>query len=154
MREMKFLFMSIMAAAILFHCQAEAAGQSSYVGSKTCAQCHEQEHSRFSKYSKKAHSWKSIAVMRKKLTTQELQGCYDCHTTGHGKNGGFVSIEQTPDLADVGCETCHGPGSVHAASGDPKDIRRTPELADCQICHNAERVADFRFKPLIAAGAH
>ncbi|WP_415517725.1 MAG: multiheme c-type cytochrome [Desulfovibrio aminophilus] len=139
---------------MLFQSPVRAADTASFVGSKACGQCHEGEYSRFSKYSKKAHSWKSIAVMRKKLTPQELQGCYDCHTTGHGKPGGFVSIEKTPDLADVGCETCHGPGSVHAASGDPKDIQRTPTLEGCQTCHNAERVADFRFKPLIAAGAH
>lgn len=125
-----------------------------YVGSKTCADCHQKQYDRYVKYSKKAHSWHSIEVMAPKLTPEELTGCYECHTTGYKKPGGFVSKEQTPALADVGCETCHGPGSSHSASGDPKLIKAKPVLEDCVGCHNSQRVADFKFKPLVAAGAH
>ena len=32
-------------------------------------------------------------------------------------------IEATPGLADAGCEVCHGPGSVHAETGDPAAIK-------------------------------
>ncbi|MBI4805845.1 MAG: cytochrome C [Desulfovibrio sp.] len=126
----------------------------SYVGSKSCAQCHEQQYANFAKYSKKAHAWDSIAVMKPKLKEQELKKCYECHTTGYGKKGGFTSKETTPNLADVGCETCHGPGSAHAESGDPKQITRRPSTQTCATCHNPERIEDFRFKPLIFSGAH
>jgi hypothetical protein len=125
-----------------------------YIGSKACSQCHEEKFNSFMTHSKKAKSWRSIAVMKSKLKPNELNQCYECHTTGHGKPGGFVSIETTPDLAQVGCETCHGPGGAHAVAGDPKEIRRKPELVVCQSCHNQQRVSDFRFKPLIYSGAH
>lgn len=142
------------ALTALWAAAPSAAEPPAFVGSKTCSQCHEDQYESFTKYSKKAHSWHSIAVMQAKLKPAELKQCFECHTTGFGRPGGFVSYEATPDLAQVGCETCHGPGSVHAASGDPKDIRRKPELATCQTCHNAQRIEDFRFKPLVYSGAH
>jgi DmsE family decaheme c-type cytochrome len=36
------------------------------------------------------------------------------------------------------CESCHGPGSVHAESEEPIDIR-FPEPADCMACHESGR---------------
>lgn len=124
-----------------------------YVGSKACGECHEEEFQRFTAHSKKARSWESVEVMASDLTQEELRGCFDCHTTGYGK-GGFISHDATPHLADVGCETCHGPGAEHADMGDPSLITRTPTLDDCRRCHNADRVQNFDFKPLIHSGAH
>lgn len=105
------------------------------------------------KHSKKSHSWDSVAIMKPKLKKAELEKCYECHTTGYN-NGGFKSIESTPDLSDVGCEACHGPGSIHAESQDPQDIIVKPTTETCAKCHNAERIHDFKFKPLIFSGAH
>ncbi len=131
-----------------------SASAQQYVGSKACSECHEEQYDHFSKFSKKAHSRHSVEIMASDLTEDEVRGCFDCHTTGHGK-GGFRDYESTPELADVGCETCHGPGGAHAESGgDPELIQRTPTLATCEGCHNAERVADFNFKPLLFSGAH
>lgn len=141
--------LTLLSAPALFAADAPV-----FVGSKACSQCHEEQYATFNKYSKKAHSWRSIAVMQPKLKPNELKECFECHTTGYGKPGGFVSEQATPDLAQVGCETCHGPGSAHAESGDPKLIRRKPELATCQACHNSQRIEDFGFKPLVYSGAH
>lgn len=135
---------------LLIPVNALAAG---YAGSKACQQCHEAQYERFTTYSKKAASWNSVAIMASDLKPDELEGCYECHTTGYGR-GGFVSIERTPHLADVGCEVCHGPGLEHSASGDPALIVKRPGLDDCQACHNSERVRSFKFKPLIHSGAH
>jgi len=88
------------------------------------------------------------------LKPHEAEKCFECHTTGYGKPGGFVSYETTPEMADVGCETCHGPGALHAEDGDPELIRRTPVVKDCKVCHNEERMGDFNFRPLMFSGAH
>ncbi|MCG8532689.1 MAG: cytochrome c family protein [Desulfovibrionales bacterium] len=143
----------VLAALLLILCVPLSAASAEYVGSAKCGECHEEEHGRFMKYSPKAHSWESIKVMAPKLTTEEQQECYECHTTGY-KKGGFVSYEETPELADVGCETCHGPGAAHAEDGDPELISRKPDPEDCVVCHSAARVNDFGFKPLVNSGAH
>ena len=125
-----------------------------YIGTAACQQCHEQEHSNFVKFSKKAHSRKNVEKMRNKITREELEGCYSCHTTGYGEKSGFTSYDKTPQLGDVGCETCHGPGSVHAESGDAAAITRKPSVDSCLVCHNAERIQNFNFRPLRYSGAH
>lgn len=147
-------------AAMLLFFPATAWGEDAvrtanpYMGSAACGDCHEEEYGRFQEYSKKARSWRSVEIMAPKLTPDELQECYACHTTGYGR-GGFVDYASTPHLADVGCETCHGPGAAHAAEGgDPDLIRRGPSQEDCRTCHNDSRVKAFNFKPLIHSGAH
>lgn len=127
---------------------------STYIGSEACNDCHEEEYASFNKYAKKRHSYKSIQQMHKGLTETEFQKCLSCHTTGYGQPGGFVSISQTPHLKNLGCECCHGPGSVHADSEDPDDIKGKLSVADCETCHNSERVATFDYKPMIYGGAH
>lgn len=131
------------------------AGSGEYVGAATCGGCHDKEYSNYTKYSKKAHSGNSVKMMARKLTAEELKECFHCHVTGYGSPGGFVSFEKTPDMANAGCEVCHGPGSAHVESGGNKGlIKRKLSVQDCEVCHNAERVANFNFKPMIFGGAH
>lgn len=125
-----------------------------YVGSEACAACHETEYNNYKKYSKKAHSAKSVKLMAPKLSAEEIKECYHCHVTGYGQPGGFESFDKTPQMADAGCEVCHGPGADHAESGDPTQIKGKLTVADCETCHNAERVANFGYKPLIYGGGH
>lgn len=128
--------------------------EKSFIGSAACGECHEEQFENYHTYSKKAHSWQSVKIMLSDLKPDEAERCFDCHTTGHGKPGGFVSFAATPHMADVGCETCHGPGSLHAEEGDTQFIQRTPTIDQCQACHSKERVGDFNFKPLLFSGAH
>ncbi len=131
------------------------AGSGRYVGSETCAGCHEQEYNNYKKYSKKAHSARSVTIMAPKLTAEEIKECYHCHATGYGQPGGFESLEKTPGMANAGCEVCHGPGADHAESGgDTSLIKGKLEVKDCETCHNSERVSAFDYKPLIFGGAH
>ena len=147
------IFLSFLLLLLSFPSSASAAEKNAYIGSKACSACHEEQYDSFMKHSKKAHSWNAIAIMKPKLKETELEKCYECHTTGY-KNNGFKSIESTPELADVGCETCHGPGSEHAATQDPEKIIHKPSVETCTACHSSERIQDFKFKPLIFSGAH
>ena len=74
-----------------------------YVGSSVCKGCHEEEYKNFTTYAKKSRSFESIERVRKELTEEEIKGCYQCHTTGYGKLGGFISPEKTPYLKNAGC---------------------------------------------------
>ncbi|MBU2536997.1 MAG: cytochrome c family protein [Proteobacteria bacterium] len=125
-----------------------------YLGVQACQPCHPQEYQRFITYAKKNRSFESIERLRKGLTAEEVNRCYGCHTTGYGKPGGFVSIEETPLLKNAGCEVCHGPGSIHVQTGSLAAIRRRLSKEECEECHISDRVQTFRFKPLIHGGAH
>ncbi|HYA40805.1 MAG TPA: cytochrome c family protein [Syntrophobacteraceae bacterium] len=138
----------------LFAIWARCAEQAKYVGSEGCKECHANEYATFKQFNKKAHSFQSILRLRKGLSETELKKCFECHTTGYGKEGGFRSENETPHLKDAGCEVCHGPGGIHAETGDPKDIKGKLTTKDCECCHNAERVGAFKYKPLVYGGAH
>lgn len=150
----KWLYAALFWCGILSVSATAMAQQATFVGSATCGECHEEQYENYQKYSKKAHSWDSVKKMLSDLKKEEAEKCFECHTTGYGRPGGFVSYDQTPGLADVGCETCHGAGSLHAEDGDPELISRTPTIKQCQTCHSEERVGDFNFKPLLFSGAH
>lgn len=144
----------LLALGLLLTVGGAAVAEKTYVGSQTCASCHEQEYKNYSTYAKKSHSYRAVEKMAAGLTATELRDCYSCHTTGYGKPGGFVSKEATPELKDAGCEVCHGPGSLHAQSGAATDIDRRPSPEVCESCHTSSRVAAFNYRPLLYGGAH
>ncbi|NOR05057.1 MAG: cytochrome C [Deltaproteobacteria bacterium] len=125
-----------------------------YVGSEACKACHLKEYGSFIKYAKKSTSFESIQRVKKGLTEEEIKKCYFCHTTGYGKPGGFVSIEETPHLKNAGCEVCHGPGELHVRTQRAQDTKMNFTMKDCEECHISERVKAFRYKPMIHGGAH
>ena len=133
-----------------------ARGQSEkvYVGSEVCKSCHENEYRNFVAYAKKNHSFDSVYKMKKRLTREEIEKCFGCHTTGYGKPGGFRSEVETPHLKNAGCEVCHGPGSLHAKTRNSKDIQGKVTSKDCGVCHDESRVAAFKYRPLVHGGAH
>jgi len=94
-----------------------------YVGVKKCKMCHLKQYKSWKETSMagsfdnlkagaKADEKKKAGIDPEKDYTADPK-CLKCHTTGYGKPGGFKSIEETPKLAGVQCESCHGPGSVY-----------------------------------------
>ncbi|MFP6640476.1 MAG: multiheme c-type cytochrome, partial [Myxococcota bacterium] len=124
-----------------------------YVGSDSCQTCHTAE---FATWSDSPHAH-SVAPLLAKDKADDPK-CLACHTTGYGRPGGFPKdgrVGAHPDLARVGCESCHGPGGDHVAPAAPK-IGTILSLADkcdscvilqiCGSCHDEANDPDFTFE--------
>ena len=76
----------------------------------------------------------------KKANRQYDPECVGCHSVGMRRLGGYRSMVQTPQLADVGCEACHEPGGDHA--DDVYAPYRTIFMP-CEECHTHENSPPF-----------
>jgi len=109
-------------------------------GTPGCGKCHGEDTVDW-KRSKHARAWESLVSRG----THVDPDCQQCHATGYGLPGGFVSVRRSPDRTGVGCEDCHGTSQRHAA--DPKV--RTPWFGRardrCPGCHDRENSPDFHY---------
>jgi hypothetical protein len=110
----------------------------SFAGSASCAPCHSTE---YIVWRESAHG--------SALKTLEDEGqdrdpeCTGCHVVGLDSVVGFRDRKTTPHLADVGCESCHGPSRAHVM--DPA-VRTPKKAADsCASCHNPAHSPGFDF---------
>ncbi len=149
----KSIFYVVFCLGILYSCSSFAE-TNKYVGVEACADCHYEIVEIYNNTSSKAQSNLSVLKMREKLTQEEFQGCLSCHTTGYGEPGGFISFEQTPHLANVSCESCHGMGYLHTMYGSADSIMRTPPIELCTGCHDDSKVERIHFDGRIHAGGH
>ena len=126
---------------VLWSAVTALAQETTYVGDLVCRNCHEALYESFLTMSpKKSQPSEGFPKLLPDFTEEQRMFCYHCHVTGAGHPGGFVDYEQTPEMGHVGCETCHGPGSLHADYGDPDAITKSPGMEGCTACHNGERV--------------
>jgi hypothetical protein len=86
----------------------------SYVGTEKCLSCHQAEAAVWQK-SKHAHAYNALVNVANKPTMRQYDPeCIKCHVVGYSFPGGFVNHVKTTDKMNVGCESCHGPGSAHS----------------------------------------
>jgi peroxiredoxin len=124
-----------------------------YVGSQACQSCHVKE---FETWSASPHG-RAVASLEEQGKAGEAE-CLACHTTAYGKPGGFPTSESVgthPDLARVGCESCHGPGGDHVEP-TAKRVGTILSLGDkcdscvilkvCGTCHDDANDPDFEFE--------
>lgn len=110
-----------------------------FAGHGACRECHSKA------YEVWASSRHSRAIDTLKKTKQEYDTeCIDCHTTGRHQMTGFVNMKETPELANVQCEACHGPGKEHIAK-PAKGFGATGE-ANCRGCHTDELDPEFDYE--------
>ncbi|MFQ5670231.1 MAG: multiheme c-type cytochrome [Acidobacteriota bacterium] len=114
------------------------AGVASYIGAETCGTCH-QEALEAWRASAHSHAFQTLIDHNQDFSAE----CVSCHTVGQGRKGGFVNAKATPALVDVQCESCHGPGSLHAAT--PKKGYGAAGARSCLGCHDPENSPEFDF---------
>jgi hypothetical protein len=88
-------------------------GKPVYIGSEACRTCHRKAYKVW-KDTPHSHAYQTLVDARRPSLRQHDGECIVCHTVGFGYTSGFTSEQQTPKLENVGCESCHGPGSLHA----------------------------------------
>jgi hypothetical protein len=98
-----------------------------FVGSDRCKGCHTHQMEcgiweAVIPGSKKKHShakaFEALEKAAKKPSLRQFDPeCVVCHTIGYGFKSGYFG-EKESTLKNVGCESCHGPGSLHVSAQD------------------------------------
>jgi hypothetical protein len=110
-----------------------------FAGNDKCGSCHAEAANTW-KHSKHAVGLKTL----EKIGHDRDPDCVECHVVGLASVYGFRSRSETPQLAHVGCESCHGPGKAHAES--PLSQRMGAVGAkSCMPCHTVENSPGFEF---------
>jgi len=124
-----------------------AEGDLHYSGNDSCLKCHVRDREHWTT-TKHAHAWESLKPNQSHVDPF----CQQCHTTGYAQSGGFQTISSSLSMVNVGCESCHGPSSLHVA----EPARRTPWLArdQCLICHDRENSPNFKYDEYWATIVH
>jgi hypothetical protein len=128
-----------------------------YVGSAKCKSCHKEAY-RIWEESGHSHAYETLVDARKPSLRQFDGECLVCHTIGFDQKSGYLDKGKPALLTGVGCESCHGPGSLHIADqydsenlginaainpfkakpGETKTKRVDRRIASCLKCHDDE----------------
>ena len=129
-----------------------------YIGSERCGSCHKVE---FTSWQLSAHGKafnilkpgnRKVAKKRADLDPEKNyigdRKCVKCHVTGYRQRGGFKSVETTPEMIGVGCESCHGPGGEYQTLHEEKmygfqkseskslgQVYGSDDESVCRACH-------------------
>ena len=122
-------------------CPPPARAEAAYVGNEACRSCHPAP---FTVYEKTGHA-RAYATLES-VQKQYRLDCVACHVIGFQQSGGVCRVDQVEKRRNVGCESCHGPGSIHVADGTAKSVPRPrPGPSVCVGCHTAENSIHFDF---------
>jgi hypothetical protein len=142
----------VLPAGALVISEQRDSGGAAFLGSAACRTCHPAAYARWSATGH-AREFAGLAPADR-LTA----ACLRCHVTGYTDRLGYRASVEAPDLANVGCEACHGPGADHGRSAHPELV---PTLTGgacppceinrmCRLCHTPERSAGFELAPALA----
>lgn len=153
------------------------AGDAQYIGANKCKMCHmsEKKGAQFKKWQEGPHAkaYETLAteeakeVAKKAGVTgdpQKADQCLECHVTGHGSSAKEASFKVEEG---VGCESCHGPGSLYKSMKVMKDLAAgtqdakavayiVPTKETCIQCHNEKSPTykPFNFEEKVKIIAH
>jgi hypothetical protein len=164
MRHLFRLSLSLTALIVILALSASAASaeEHAFVGTKNCKKCHIKQYKSWAetkmaqtfetlKPGERAEAKTAAGLDPDKDYTTDPE-CLVCHVVGYGKEGGYTSVEETPDHVGVGCEMCHGAGGTYTQDGKMtlknKEYKRSEIVAagmvekvgveQCQQCHNTD----------------
>lgn len=125
-----------------------------YVGTDKCLACHP---SAAVAWGASAHAQAFKTLIARGADADPK--CIGCHTIGFGSPSGYRREFGADRLVNAGCESCHGPGSLHVReeAGDTSIhfTFRPLDAGDCQKCHYGEFSRPFdwnQFWPLVKHG--
>lgn len=143
--------------------------EATYVGSDACKSCHKESYKVWEN-TPHSHAYQTLVDATNPKNRQFDGECIVCHVVGFEYATGFRSDKATPDLVNVGCESCHGPGSEHIADRKKNNKQilalmnpyKTPEKEDpnsaeakrrinmldqsCQKCHDIDNDVHWNFE--------
>jgi 2',3'-cyclic-nucleotide 2'-phosphodiesterase (5'-nucleotidase family) len=122
-------------------------GAARYLGSAACKSCHAPAYAWWTRHPH-GNAYTTLETLHKQFNLS----CVGCHVTGYGKPGG-AAVVKNAGLTHVGCESCHGPGSKHAAQPGATTqalITKSPSEAACKQCHTPEHSDLFEYASYIA----
>ena len=117
-----------------------------YSGSDVCSVCHEREHDT---WTLTQHSVAFDTLVRH--GAEANSDCVGCHVVGWEKPGGYTQSPPTPQLEDVGCESCHGRGGPHLS---PDFVVKGNYEPVCTTCHDAKHSLGFQYASFLPRISH
>lgn len=137
------------------HGQIEGVRQlAHYTGTDSCIACHTEEYKTWQQ-SGHSRAWAALEYVK----ADADPSCIACHSVGFGSTSGYKREFKHEKLTNVGCESCHGPGSRHVeerSAGGSIDFHFRPLAeGDCRSCHHGEFSRPFEwdtFWPHVAHG--
>lgn len=121
------------------------AGKNTYVGSENCRVCHPAEYKTW-RQSDHSRAYESLLARQR----DNNPDCVSCHVVDLGAGDGFAGLSQTPERANVQCESCHGRGADHASArtkhADVSVGKMSRVLStSCEVCHDYQHSPEFSY---------
>lgn len=130
--------------------------EATYVGKFKCIECHLEIYRDFEKTSH-AHAIETLEEINYAWDPE----CVRCHVVGWQRlpsagsvdawfrePTGFVNVDKTRHLGGVGCEVCHGPGSLHVEDPATHRLFASKDGIEawkgrCMTCHDPDNSPGF-----------
>jgi hypothetical protein len=122
-------------------CPKPAKGEAAYVGSAACQGCHAAATAVY-RETGHARAYRALEAVHKQYRLE----CVACHVVGIQQPGGVCRVDRVAGRDAVGCENCHGPGSLHVAHPATQAVARpAPTVSVCLGCHTPENSPQFDY---------
>lgn len=130
-------------------------------GAESCKMCHkgDMKGKIWETWEASKHAQAFQTLVAKADGSEKKAECLSCHVTGFGQPTGYAVDDSTKmNLANVGCEACHGPGADYRAMSVMKDMEKAkaaglliPTEETCKGCHNEKSPTFNKEKPFVFA---